>query len=43
MTMMMANTKDVEVESIQRIPGAVEIEVVDPETGENRTFEMDER
>lgn len=35
--------KDVEVESIKRIPGAVEIEVFDPETGESRTFEMDER
>lgn len=35
--------KDVEVESIQRIPGGVEIEVSDPESGENRTFEMDER
>lgn len=34
--------KDVEVENIQRVPGAVEIEVFDPETGENRTFEMDE-
>ena len=35
--------KDVEVESIQRIPGAVEIEVFDPESGESRIFEMDER
>lgn len=34
--------KDVDVESITRIPGAVEIEVFDPETGENRIFEMDE-
>lgn len=34
--------KDVEVESIQRIPGGVEIEVSDPESGESRTFEMDE-
>ena len=30
--------KDVEVESIQRIPGAVEIEVFDPESGEKQNF-----
>ena len=35
--------KNVEAESAQRIPGAVEIEVFDPEIGENRIFEMDER
>lgn len=34
--------KDVEVESIQRVPGGVEIEVSDPETGESRTFEMED-
>jgi hypothetical protein len=34
--------KDVEVESIHRNGSKVEIEVNDSETGENRTFEMDD-
>jgi len=31
------------VERIQRIPGAVVLEVFDPETGKNRIFEMNVR
>jgi pyruvate/2-oxoglutarate/acetoin dehydrogenase E1 component len=34
--------KDVEVQSIDRQGSTVEIEVTDSETGENRTFEMDD-
>lgn len=34
--------KDVEVESIQRSGGSVEVEVYDPNTGEYRTLEMDD-
>jgi len=33
--------KNVEVESIHRYGGSVEIEVYDGETGEQRTFEME--
>jgi hypothetical protein len=34
--------KDVEVQSIHRYGSKVEVEVTDPETGEDRTFEMDD-
>jgi hypothetical protein len=33
--------KDVEVESIRRYGGKVEVEVIDSQTGESRTLEMD--
>lgn len=35
--------KDVEVQSIRRSGGKVEIEVIESDTGEERTLEMDER